>query len=181
MDDLIARAQAFATRAHAGQVRKDAARTPYITHPADVAARVAAMGGTPQAIAAAWLHDTVEDCDVAAATLAAAFGDAVAGIVAELTDDKGLSRLERKRRQVASATGKSPQAALVKLADNRANLAAIRDAPPDWDPARQMAYVDWAEAVVSRLPLPDALRQDFRDQADALRGVIAARDTEPES
>jgi (p)ppGpp synthase/HD superfamily hydrolase len=177
MDDLIARAQAFATQAHAGQARKDAARTPYITHPAEVAARVAALGGSPAAQAAAWLHDTIEDCGVTAETLAAGFGDRVAAIVAELTDTPA-PRLHRKRRQVDTAMAKSPEAALVKLADKTANVVSVRRSPPvGWSPARQMAYVDWAEAVVSRLPsLSDDQLAAFRAEASLARQTIAARD-----
>lgn len=182
MDDLIARAQAFATTAHAGQVRKDAARTPYITHPAEVAARVAALGGGPEAIAAAWLHDTVEDCGVTLSALDAAFGPAVAAIVAEVTDTKTLSRLDRKRRQVEGAAIKSPSAALVKLADKTANVDSLRQTPPaDWPPARQMAYVDWAEAVVGRLTVAGALRAGFLTAANLARAAIAARDDQPET
>jgi (p)ppGpp synthase/HD superfamily hydrolase len=176
MDDLIARAQAFATQAHAGQVRKDAARTPYITHPAEVAARVAALGGSPAAQAAAWLHDTIEDCGVTPATLAARFGDQVAALVVELTDTPA-PRLHRKRRQVDSAVAKSPEAALVKLADKTANVSSVEHTPPaHWSPARQMAYVDWAEAVVSRLPtLTDGQVDMFRATASRVREAIAAR------
>ncbi|HJX76890.1 HD domain-containing protein [Glutamicibacter sp.] len=63
-------AEAIARRAHRGQVDKSGAD--YITHPARVAAKVHDQGGTDAAVATAWLHDVIEDCEVTASDLLAA-------------------------------------------------------------------------------------------------------------
>lgn len=154
MPDLTARAEAFARAVHHGQRRKGAAAEPYALHLEEVAGFVARHGGDSATVAAAWLHDTVEDCPgVTPATVATLFGPEVAGLVAELTDDKSLPKAERKRAQLAHAPARSPKAALVKLGDKWSNIGALGASPPvDWDAARRLAYVDWAQAVVAALP-----------------------------
>jgi hypothetical protein len=68
-------------------------------------------------IAAAILHDTVEDTQTSPAEFAARFGPKISAIVAEVTDDKSLPKAERKRLQIEHAAEASPEAQLVKLAD----------------------------------------------------------------
>lgn len=167
-------AKTFASAAHAGQVRKGAAREPYVVHLAEVAASVAGAGGSPAAVMAAWLHDTVEDCGTLPAEIAARFGAQVERIVAELTDDRSLPKAERKRMQLVNAPGKSPEAALVKIADKLSNIRALEHSPPsDWPPARARAYLDWAEAVVALLPAgADPLRPAFAAQLAASRAAV---------
>lgn len=176
MTDIIDRARSFAAKAHAGQTRKGAAQEPYFTHLEDVAALVTGFGGDPEMIAAAWLHDTVEDCEgITEATIRAEFGAAIAGLVMEMTDDKSLPKAERKRLQVEHAPHKSDRAKLIKVADKIANLRALAASPPaDWDMARRTAYVDWACAVVDALPaLPQDARAAFDDAVRAARASIA--------
>ena len=62
MSDLISRAERFARVRHEGQFRKGKAKEPYTNHLVEVAALVERWSGSESAIAAAWLHDTVEDC-----------------------------------------------------------------------------------------------------------------------
>jgi (p)ppGpp synthase/HD superfamily hydrolase len=152
--NIIERARIFATDRHAGQIRKGAAQEPYVTHPAEVAAFVANWGGSPEWIAAAWLHDTVEDCPpTSQAELEQLFGAEVAALVGELTDDKSLPKSERKALQVRNAAGKSSGAALIKIADKTCNIRSLRLSPPmDWSVARKIAYVEWACDVVAALP-----------------------------
>jgi (p)ppGpp synthase/HD superfamily hydrolase len=93
MKDLIERAERFARVCHAGQCRKGAAKEPYTIHLEEVSSLVQAWGGSGEAIAAAWLHDTVADCPPTShEDLIAEFGDRVANFVAELTDDKSLPK-----------------------------------------------------------------------------------------
>lgn len=170
---LIEKAKAFAEAAHEGQFRKGAAREPYVVHLAEVAALTVEFGGSDAAIAAAWLHDTVEDCEVSADQISADFGPEVALMVAQLTDDKALEKAERKRMQVVNAPHKVPGAALVKLCDKISNVGALGTSPPeDWDRTRRLAYVDWAETVVMALPgLPDAGLARFAQVAEVARRV----------
>ena len=62
MEDLVSRAERFARQRHSGQFRKGAAKEPYTIHLEEVTSLVERWGGTKQALAAAWLHDTIEDC-----------------------------------------------------------------------------------------------------------------------
>jgi guanosine-3',5'-bis(diphosphate) 3'-pyrophosphohydrolase len=73
----------------------------------------------------------------------------VAGIVAEVTDDKLLPKAERKRLQIEHAAGLSREAKLVKLADKICNLRDVTHRPPaHWDLARRREYFEWAKKVV---------------------------------
>jgi hypothetical protein len=163
--DLVQRARAFAMDAHAGQTRKGAAREPYAVHLAEVATLTRAFGGDDAAVAAAWLHDCLEDCAVVDAEVRAAFGDTVADLVGELTDPPRTPRARRRQLQVEKAAAKSPQARLIKVADKTSNLRSVAMSPPRaWDAARKLAYVRWGVAVVAALPaLPDGARATFLD------------------
>src|SRR5207237_739536 len=80
--------------------------------------------------AAALLHDTIEDTNTTYEELVEAFGDKIASIVAEVTDDKLLPKDERKRLQVEHAASISHEAKLVKLADKICNLEDILHSQP---------------------------------------------------
>jgi guanosine-3',5'-bis(diphosphate) 3'-pyrophosphohydrolase len=167
---LVLDAAAFAADKHRRQRRKDAEATPYINHPLALARILASEGGVSDAevIAAALLHDTVEDTETTLAELEARFGSAVAAMVAEVTDDKALPKAERKRLQVARAAHKSPGAKLVKIADKIANLRDIAASPPaDWDAARKADYVRWASEVVSGMRGTNAALEAAFDAAAA--------------
>jgi (p)ppGpp synthase/HD superfamily hydrolase len=175
--ELVSSARDFARQMHAGQVRKGAAREPYEAHLAEVAALVAGFGGAPEVVAAAWLHDTVEDCDVPAAEIAERFGPLVAQIVAEVTDDKDLEKSARKRMQVVNAPKKSPSGALVKICDKISNIRAIADSPAeDWTLERQREYLRWSAEVVAGLPAAaDVARPAFAAEAARAAQAVDAR------
>lgn len=175
---LVVRALAFATLRHADQRRKGLRARPYVNHLAEVALLVSeATGGTDAAlVAAALLHDVVEDQDVTAAEIEATFGVDVAGLVMEVTDDKGLEAAERKRLQVAHAPHLSARAKVLKLADKTANLRSLAEDPPqDWSPARARAYVEWSRAVAEGLAGACPALEAAFDQA--VEEAIAAIDT----
>ena len=85
-------AVAFSADRHRNQRRKDAEASPYINHPIALARLIAADGGVTdvEVLMAAILHDTVEDTNTSLQELRDRFGDRVAGIVSEVTDDKNL-------------------------------------------------------------------------------------------
>ena len=169
MLDLIERAERFARVCHSGQCRKGAAKEPYIIHLEEVSSLVEVWGGSEEAIAAAWLHDTIEDCPPTShEDLVAEFGDRVADFVAELTDDKSLPKPKRKELQIENAAKKTPEAALVKLADKTSNVGAIANSPPEgWSLARRLQYIAWAETVVSALPhLPQKGLNEFKRRCE---------------
>jgi (p)ppGpp synthase/HD superfamily hydrolase len=172
----IERAKAFAETAHAGQTRLGRNAEPYITHVAEVAARVAGFGGTEAQVVAAWLHDTVEDCGVTLETLSADFGPEAAALVAEMTDNKSLPKDERKRLQIENAAKASDAAALIKICDKLANVRSVGDAPPvEWPPSRRSAYLTWAMTVVERLPAgANPARAAFAQTLARSQAILAA-------
>lgn len=151
---LLFRALAFAAHKHRDQRRKDAEASPYINHPIALAEVLAGEGGVSDAevLAAALLHDTIEDTATTAEELRAAFGERIAAMVVEVTDDKKLPKAERKRLQIEHAAGISDGAKLVKLADKICNLRDVAERPPaKWDLQRRQAYFEWARQVIDRL------------------------------
>jgi guanosine-3',5'-bis(diphosphate) 3'-pyrophosphohydrolase len=150
---LILRATAFAADKHRNQRRKDAEASPYINHPVALANLLAQTGiSDTTVLAAALLHDTIEDTDATAEELTRAFGGEIAAVVLEVTDDKSLPKAERKRRQVEHAPHLSVPAKLVKLADKICNLRDVSQSPPkDWPLERKREYFDWARQVVDGL------------------------------
>lgn len=144
-------AAAFAAHKHKDQRRKDASASPYINHPLALADVLANEGGIDDVVVlcAALLHDTVEDTNTSPDELTDRFGEAVAAVVMEVTDDKSLPKAERKRLQAKHAAHMSDRAKLVKLADKICNLRDILDSPPaDWSAQRKKEYFDWAASVV---------------------------------
>jgi GTP diphosphokinase / guanosine-3',5'-bis(diphosphate) 3'-diphosphatase len=148
---LIIRATAFAADKHRNQRRKDAEASPYINHPIALANVLAHEAGVDDVtvLAAALLHDTIEDTATTSQEVEATFGAEIAGIVVEVTDDKSLPKAERKRAQIEHAPHLSQRAKLVKLADKICNLRDMSDCPPaDWPLERRREYFDWARQVI---------------------------------
>lgn len=151
---VLIQAMAFAAEKHRNQRRKDADASPYVNHPIALANVLANEGDVQDVtvLCAALLHDTIEDTETTADELRALFGDQVASVVLEVTDDKSLEKSVRKQQQIEHAPHISPQAQLVKLADKISNLRDILASPPaDWSPERKQAYFDWAANVVAGL------------------------------
>jgi (p)ppGpp synthase/HD superfamily hydrolase len=124
--ELIARALARATAAHAGQIRNGSGGLPYIEHPRMVAATLAARDYPETTLAAALLHDVVEDSDTTVAELRAEFGDPVADLVAALSDDESIkdyrARKDEHRGRVAAVGG---DALAIYGADKLTNLTTL--------------------------------------------------------
>ena len=169
---LLIDALAFAAYKHRRQRRKDPEASPYINHPIALAHVLAAEAGITNAkvLAAAILHDTIEDTETTYEELRERFGRTVAGVVREVTDDKTLSKAERKRLQIEHAEHLSHRARLVKLADKISNLRDIAGSPPhDWPLQRRREYFDWAKAVVDRIRRTNRKLERAFDEAYAGR------------
>lgn len=122
--DLIIRAAQYAAQKHAGQRRKFNDR-PYISHPIRVAGRVATHEmATKELVAASFLHDIVEDCNVPLSEIGNFFGQLVMWYVEDLTNDKDAkgNRAERKKANREKIKGIRPESKLVKLIDRIDNL-----------------------------------------------------------
>ena len=129
MELLIERAKAFAIAAHEAceQVRNYTG-APYWTHPEEVAQIVADVGGTPEMIAAAWLHDVVEDTPVKIGVIHELFGDTVASLVLDLTDVSVPGQGPRSHRRTLDrlhTADISDDGQTIKLADLIANSSTI--------------------------------------------------------
>lgn len=150
---LLIDAAKFAAEKHKTQMRKDGV-TPYINHPVDVVEILWKVGEVRDGVTliAAFLHDTIEDTDTTANEIANRFGDEVASVVLEVTDDKTLSKAERKQRQIDTAPHKSNRAKILKIADKASNIKSLIELPPtDWSNERIVQYLDWSEKVVAGL------------------------------
>ena len=173
----VLKAADAAARWHVHQRRKGPPKEPYVNHLLEVAMLVAeATGGNdPTLVIAALLHDAIEDSEVPAELIASVFGEEVASIVKEVTDDKSLPKEVRKNRQVETAPHKSPKAKLLKLADQTSNLRAIAASPPaEWSVKRRIEYVEWAEAVAKGLRGASPwLEQQFDEAVAAARRSFA--------
>ena len=144
----------FAAVRHSRQRRKDVDESPYINHPIAVVDTLWRVGGVRHVptLVAGILHDTVEDTDTTPGELRARFGEEVAAIVLEVTDDRELPKAERKRLQVEHAPQRSLPAKCVKLADKICNLRDVTHSPPPgWSLGRRREYFDWAALVVAGL------------------------------
>jgi (p)ppGpp synthase/HD superfamily hydrolase len=134
--ELAVRAHDFAKAAHEsiGQVRKYSGE-PYFVHPSEVADLVANVGGDSAMIAAAYLHDTVEDTPVTLDQIEATFGSDVASLVEQLTDvsrPEDGNRRARKAIDLAHTAKASPRAQTIKLADLISNSKSIGERDPEF-------------------------------------------------
>lgn len=129
MTDLVTRAMEFASQAHRSidQKRKYTGE-PYEVHPQAVAKMVAEFDGTPEMIAAAHLHDVVEDTPITLLEIQEEFGLEVAALVDDLTDisqpEDGNRALRKKMDRIHTA-GASAQAQTIKLCDLLDNTLSI--------------------------------------------------------
>ena len=153
----VERARIFATAAHAAvNHRRKYTNEPYIVHPTEVAAIVAGVpGATPEMIAAAWLHDVVEDTQVTEQVIREEFGDAVADIVMWLTDVSRPEDGNRARRKAIDRahTAQAPaEAQTVKLADLISNTTTITA----YDPEFARVYLEEKRQLLEVLTRGDA-------------------------
>lgn len=134
---IVALASNVAMEQHHGQVRKYTGE-PYWNHCHAVATLVARWGGTPEMIAASYLHDTIEDTDMTFARLEEIFGSVVTDLVRELTDQftkaayPQLNRAARKEREAGRIGEISLQAKVIKCADMMDNSASIEQHDPNF-------------------------------------------------
>lgn len=164
---LVSRAADFAAERHKEQRRKGSGQWPYVNHLAEVARLLASAtkGEDAELIAAGWLHDTVEDTATSRGELASTFGEDVASLVMEVTDDKTLPKQERKRLQVEKTPAKTPRAKMIKLADLTSNLRRL---PDNWEFQRIQEYFEWADKVAAGCRGVSAELERNFDQTHAL-------------
>ena len=153
--DVVERARIFATAAHAaaGQLRKYT-NEPYIVHPTEVVGIVRSVPHTPEMLAAAWLHDVVEDTDITIEVVRAEFGDAVAELVGWLTDvsrPEDGNRAVRKARDREHTAAAPAEAQTVKCCDLWSNTKSI----VAHDPAFARTYLEEKRALLAVMTKAD--------------------------
>jgi (p)ppGpp synthase/HD superfamily hydrolase len=155
--DVVRKAQVYAMAAHAavGQRRKYT-NEPYIVHPAEVARIVAGVpGSTPDMVAAAWLHDVVEDTGCTYTDIHMAFGADIAALVGWLTDvsqPHDGNRAVRKARDRVHSAEAPAEAQTIKLADLISNSRSI----VQHDPAFAKTYLEEKRLLLAVMTRGDA-------------------------
>lgn len=176
---MIYKALMFAKAAHTGQYRKfnKGVKVPYITHPISVASRVMGLSGvTEEMIAAALLHDVIEDTSFTIEQVATLFGIKVANLISELTNvssKTGKLRAERKKMDRDRIAKTSHEARIIKACDRIENLLEIND---QLDEAGKFAklYADESILLIEALgDIPDNLKDGLRNIAQMI--MINAR------
>jgi (p)ppGpp synthase/HD superfamily hydrolase len=127
--ELIGRALEMAEAAHAGQTRRGSGGMAYIHHPVAVAELLAAHGFGEQVVAAALLHDVVEDSEVSVEDVSVRFGAPVAALVEALTEDESIEPFGRRKdvhRDHVEAVG--GDALAIYAADKLSNIRVLRRA-----------------------------------------------------
>lgn len=163
--ELLDRAILFAVKAHAGTERRGKG-FPYIVHPMEAMEIVATISPDQELLAAAALHDTVEDTDVTVDQIREEFGERVAGLVASESDVmiQGLSEEDswRARKQAAiDRLAAAPRdAKIVALGDKLSNMRAI---------ARDYATIGDELWKIFHAPHPSDHEWHYRGLADSLR------------
>ena len=163
--ELLDRAIIFAVHAHAGTERRGKGY-PYIVHPMEAVEIVATMTADQELLAAAALHDTVEDTDVTVEQLKAEFGERIASLVADESDvmPEGITEEaswhQRKQAAINRLSKASHDAKMVALGDKLSNMRAI---------ARD--YAEIGDALWNRFHAKDPKDHEwhYRGLADALR------------
>lgn len=163
--ELLDRAIVFAVKAHANTERRGKGY-PYIIHPLEAVEIVATMTPDQELLAAAALHDTVEDTEVTVEQLRAEFGERVASLVADESDvmPEGMTEEDswhqRKQAAIDRLSKASHDAKMVALGDKLSNMRAI---------ARD--YDEIGDALWNRFHTNDPKEHEwhYRGLADALR------------
>jgi len=166
----------FAINAHKDQVRKNGSGC-YISHPIRCVKILEEAGVVdPEVKAAAVLHDVPEDTPFKVPDVRARFGDRVARIVEQVTDDKELPPGVRKMLQVQHAGESDVEAQYVKTADTIDNLEDMCLCPPEgWNFERIQSYFMWKKLVMDRIVFAedDQIAKNLKARfARALEGTI---------
>ena len=166
---IIERAYQVAKDKHEGQKRRSG--EPYITHPLAVAQILAEMGLGPRAIAAALLHDTVEDTGYALSELSSEFGDEVAMLVDGVTKlDKvkyGESAQAETVRKMIVAMSKDIRVLLIKLADRLHNARTWGFVPPEKAEPKARETLEIYAPLANRLGI-QAIKSELEDLSFAV-------------
>lgn len=174
--ELVERALQKAAILHDGQYRKGNEQLPYMSHVVGVAFLARSYGASDVVMAAALLHDTVEDTSYTAETLRADFGDEVAAIVAGVTEDKTLPRAERKAAYLAGLETAPEAAVFVSACDLLHNLRSMVADHESGGAAFKAAFFTTAAVELYRARIA-VITKRLGDSAPMLPELATAYDT----
>lgn len=178
-DSLVPQAEQYARKAHDGRafVTELGHSRPQIVHLQEVADLVWASGGSVIEVAAAWLHDSVEDTPVTLEDISREFGDEVAALVHELTDPEEIRDLptaERKQKQADRMAKESEGARKIKLADQTSNVRCVTaDPKAGWTLEGRINYAIGAKKITDQCKginsvLDDAFDREYTKAKEVL-------------
>ena len=167
----VSRAMRIAREEHRLQLRKDG-KTPFINHPLELYEILLDNDILDEDIlSASLLHDVIEDTEYTELDMNKSMGKDITKIVLECSDDKNLSKIERKSLQISHSLEISEKAVIVKLVDKIANLNSVIEFPSvGWDNDRIIGYTVWSKKVVDSLY--NNVNVDlYRDKVNSLLNV----------
>jgi (p)ppGpp synthase/HD superfamily hydrolase len=187
---LVDSALETAREAHAGQTRSGSGGMDYIEHPRQVAELLAEHGYAEEVLAAALLHDVVENSPAEVEDLRARFGEPVAGLVATLSDDESISGWDHRKlehRERVAAEG--PAAKAIYGADKLVNITTLRRAyaeqgesvGEEFDPSLDQKVAVWEAdlEMLARLEPELPFLGELAEQLSLFRADRAAADPRP--
>lgn len=136
----------FVAQRHSTQRRKGPGGQPYVNHLIEAAALLSTVGGVSdvEVLMAAVLHDVLEDTPTTREEVLTLFGARVLELVDSVTDDKRLSRAERRQQVLDHLPHAANETKVIKLADLCSNVMTL---PSDWEPGRAREYLLWARSA----------------------------------
>lgn len=151
---LVRAALEKARSAHEGQVRNGSGGMPYIEHPVRVAALLDEHGYGEEVLAAALLHDVIEDSDTTLDELREKFGDVVAGLVGSMTDDESIDDYRQRKVEHRERLAAAPAEAMaIYGADKLTNSSTLR-----------AAYAEEGDAVREEFKVPLELKLEIWEE-----------------
>ncbi len=164
--DLITRAYLCAEKNHAGQYRKSG--EPYIIHAIQVGYILTLLRTGPKTIAAGFLHDVVEDCDVSIQEISDIFGEEVASLVDSVTKIGNLKFKDEKEylasnhRKIFIAMAKDVRVILIKLADRLHNMRTLQYMSPEKQKKIASETLEVYAPIAHRLGISD-IKNELED------------------
>ena len=178
---LIRKAFEICVSAHDGQFRKS--KEDFYVHPFNVAKIIVGLGMDSQSIAAALLHDVVEDTDIKIEEIKAKFGADVALLVDGVTKISKIQYTSREQQQIESlrkmliAMGKDIRVIIIKLADRLHNMRTIESMPDQKQRDKALETIEVYAPIAHRLGI-SALKDELEDRSIRLLDPVAYAEIE---
>jgi len=125
MKNLIQKAILMAMEAHKGQVRKGDGKTPYILHPLEVGITLSYYTASEELIAAAILHDVIEDSSIKASEIKQEFGEDVCDAVELLTENKKIEDWAERKAENLNRLSQNKTIYIIKAVDSLVNMKEL--------------------------------------------------------